>query len=46
MLFAGLSFRNSEYAVKKWYEGRSADGQTYDMRPFFPAKDHIYSLHI
>ena len=46
MLFAGLSFRNSEYAGEKWYEGRSADGQTYDMRPFFPAAPYLFFAHL
>ena len=27
---------------KVWYEGKSEDGQTYDMRPFFPAAPDLY----
>ena len=46
MLYGALSFRNSEYAGEKWYEGRSADGQTYDMRPFFPAAPYLFFAHL
>jgi len=46
MLYGALSFRNSEYSGEKWYEGRSADGQTYDMRPFFPAAPYLFFAHL
>ena len=46
MLFGALAFRNSENAGEKWYEGRSADGQTYDMRPFFPAAPYLFFAHL
>ncbi len=46
MLYGALSFRNSEYSGEKWYEGRSADGKTYDMRPFFPAAPYLFFAHL
>ncbi len=46
MLYGALAFRNSENAGEKWYEGRSADGQTYDMRPFFPAAPYLFFAHL
>lgn len=41
-LAGAMAFRQSEYAGEKWYEGRLADGTTYDMRPFFPAAPYLW----
>ena len=37
MYNGAVAFRESEHAGEKWYEGKTADGKTYDLRPFFPA---------
>jgi len=42
VLFGAAAFRESEYAGEKWYEGKSEDGQTYDLRPFFPAAPYLF----
>ena len=42
MLYAGMAFRESEYAGENWWEGKTADGRTYDMRPFFPAAPYLF----
>lgn len=37
-----VAFRESEFAGEKWYEGKTADGRTYDLRPFFPAAPFLF----
>lgn len=41
MLYGAYQFRNSENAGEKWYEGRTADGKTVDLRPYFPAAPYL-----
>ena len=41
-LAGAVAFRNSEYAGERWYEGKTADGKTYDLRPFFPAAPFLF----
>ena len=42
-MYAGaVAFRDSEYAGERWYEGKTADGKTFDMRPFFPAAPFLF----
>jgi len=35
-------FRDSEYAGENWWEGKLPNGETFDMRPFFPASPFLY----
>ncbi|OUU09821.1 MAG: hypothetical protein CBB98_09710 [Rhodobacteraceae bacterium TMED38] len=41
-LLAGAAFRMSPFAGENWYEGRTFDGKTFDMRPFFPAAPFLF----
>jgi hypothetical protein len=41
MLYGAYQFRNSENAGEKWYEGRTPDGKTVDLRPYFPAAPYL-----
>jgi len=41
-LAGAVAFRNSEYAGENWYEGKTMDGKTYDLRPFFPAAPYLF----
>lgn len=41
-LAGAIAFRNSEYAGESWYEGKTMDGKTYDLRPFFPAAPYLF----
>ena len=41
LIMAGYAYREQS-GGEKWYEGKSEDGQTYDMRPFFPAAPYLY----
>ena len=41
LVIAGYAYRESS-GGEKWYEGKSEDGQTYDLRPFFPAAPYLY----
>jgi hypothetical protein len=41
-LAGAIAFRNSEYAGENWYEGKTMDGKTYDLRPFFPAAPYLF----
>ena len=42
-MFAGATaFRMSEHAGENWYEGKSPEGRTYDLRPFFPAAPFLF----
>ena len=41
-LLGATAFRNSEYAGENWYEGRTPDGKTIDLRPFFPAAPFLF----
>ena len=41
LLIAGYAHRETA-GGEKWYEGKSEDGQTYDMRPFFPAAPYLF----
>jgi len=41
-LAGAIAFRNSEYAGENWYEGKTMDGRTYDLRPFFPAAPYLF----
>ena len=42
MLAGAYAFRDSEYAGENWWEGKTADGKTYDLRPFFPAAPYLF----
>ena len=42
VLMGSVAFRQSEYAGKNWYEGKTADGRTYDLRPFFPLAPYLF----
>jgi len=42
MLAGAYAFRSSEYAGENWWEGKTADGKTYDLRPFFPAAPYLF----
>ena len=39
--YRGLAYRKT-YGGEKWNEGKSEDGETYDLRPFFPAAPYLY----
>ena len=41
-LIGAMAFRDSEYAGENWWEGKTADGKTFDMRPFFPAAPFLF----
>ena len=41
LILAGYAYREQS-GGEKWYEGKSEDGQTYDMRPFFPAAPYLF----
>ena len=41
-LLGAAAYRDSEFAGEKWYEGKTADGSTFDMRPFFPAAPYLF----
>ena len=41
LIMAGYAYREQS-GGEKWYEGKSEDGQTYDMRPFFPAAPYLF----
>ncbi len=42
LLFGAAAFRGSEYAGEKWYEGKLPNGETFDLRPFFPAAPFLF----
>lgn len=42
MITGAYAFRSSEYAGENWWEGKTADGKTYDLRPFFPAAPYLF----
>ena len=42
VLMASTAFRMSEFAGENWYEGKTADGRTYDLRPFFPLAPYLF----
>jgi hypothetical protein len=42
MIAGAMAFRNSEYAGDNWWEGKTASGDTYDLRPFFPAAPYLF----
>lgn len=41
-LLGAAGFRASPFAGENWYEGRTPDGKTYDLRPFFPAAPFLF----
>jgi len=41
-LYGAYAFRQSEYAGENWWEGRLPNGNTFDMRPFFPAAPYLF----
>lgn len=41
LLYAAYEFRNSENAGEVWYEAKTKDGKTFDLRPFFPAAPYL-----
>ncbi len=41
-LLGAAAFRASPLAGENWYEGRTFDGKTFDMRPFFPAAPFLF----
>ena len=42
-LLGAVGFRASPLAGENWYEGRTFDGKTFDMRPFFPAAPFLWA---
>ena len=42
LLMGAVGYRMSEHAGENWWEGRRADGSTYDLRPFFPAAPFLF----
>ena len=42
LLMGAIGYRMSEHAGENWWEGRRADGSTYDLRPFFPAAPFLF----
>ncbi len=42
ILFGAAGFRMTENAGEKWYEYKMDNGQTFDMRPFFPAAPFLF----
>ena len=42
MYVGAVALRDSEYAGEQWYEGKTVDGKTFDMRPFFPAAPFLF----
>ena len=42
LIYAASTFRMSESAGENWYEGRLPNGQSFDMRPFFPAAPFLF----
>jgi hypothetical protein len=42
MLMGATAFRMSEFAGDNWYEGKTSDGRTYDLRPFFPLAPYLF----
>ena len=42
MLMGAIAYRMSEHAGENWWEGKKADGSTYDLRPFFPAAPFLF----
>jgi hypothetical protein len=42
MLMGAMAYRMSEHAGENWWEGKKADGSTYDLRPFFPAAPYLF----
>lgn len=42
MLMGAVAYRMSEHAGENWWEGKKADGSTYDLRPFFPAAPFLF----
>lgn len=41
-LIGAMAFRDSEFAGENWWEGKTADGRTFDLRPFFPAAPFLF----
>lgn len=41
LLYSAYEFRNSEQAGEKWFEAKTKDGKTFDLRPFFPAAPYL-----
>tara|TARA_R100001086_G_scaffold204057_1_gene119993 strand:- start:658 stop:4140 length:3483 start_codon:yes stop_codon:yes gene_type:complete len=41
-LLGAAAYRDSEFAGERWYEGKTLDGSTFDMRPFFPAAPYLF----
>lgn len=46
MLAGAYAFRSSENAGENWYEYKMDNGQTFDMRPFFPAAPYLFVADI
>ena len=42
MYVGATAFRMSEHAGENWYEGKTPEGKTYDLRPFFPAAPFLF----
>ena len=41
-LMGATAYRMSEHSGENWWEGKKADGSTYDLRPFFPAAPFLF----
>lgn len=41
-VMGATTFRMSEYAGDNWYESRTPDGRTVDLRPFFPLAPYLF----
>ena len=46
LLAGAYAFRSSENAGENWYEYKMDNGQTFDMRPFFPAAPYLFVADI
>lgn len=42
LLAGAVAFRSSENAGENWYEYKMANGQTFDLRPFFPTAPYLF----
>jgi len=41
-LIGSMAFRQSEFAGENWWEAKTSTGQTFDLRPFFPAAPYLF----
>jgi hypothetical protein len=46
MFLGALAFRNTDAAGDNWWEGKLPNGETFDLRPFFPASPYLYAADL